>query len=105
MLRQKSKIAEIKNEEVDISDCSSAEEPDSEIKLKNKRVVQAATLSDKPVKQEDSPNPVGAFFKNIFGFCGTGNKGCLGKEKMPKDDESTRNYGGMEQKTTKKTKL
>jgi hypothetical protein len=48
---------------------------------------------------------VGAFFKNIFGFCGTGNKGCLGKEKIPKDDESTRNYGGMEQKTTKKTKL
>ena len=55
MLRQKSKIAEIKNEEVDISDCSSAEEPDSEIKLKNKRVVQAQTLSDKPENSKIVP--------------------------------------------------
>lgn len=78
---------------------------DSDIKLKNKRVVQRKTLEDKDKNKEESPNPVGNFFKNIFGFCGTGNKGCLGKEKMPKiDDESTLNYGGMEQKS-KKAKL
>jgi hypothetical protein len=105
-LKTKNKIAEIKGEECSISDCSSAEDPDSEIKLKNKRVVQKKdALSDKQVqKEEDKPNPIGAWFKDVFMFCGTGNKGCLGKEKMPKDDESTRNYGGMEQKG-KKTKL
>ena len=71
----------------------------------NKRLVKKEGLSDKPVeKEDDKPNPVGAWFKDIFMFCGTGNKGCLGKEKMPKDDTSVQNYGGMEEKS-KKTKL
>jgi hypothetical protein len=88
---------------VNVSDCSSLEEHEhdhTEIKLKNKRVVRKETLPDEDKKPEDEPSAIGTWFKDLFMFCGTGNKGCLGKEKQPKEDVNT-NYGGMESKPAK----
>ena len=50
-LKTKKKISEIGKEDLDISDCSSAEQPDSEVKIKNKRMVKCETLEDKNPKQ------------------------------------------------------
>jgi hypothetical protein len=94
----------MKKHDMDISDCSSLEAPESDIKLKNQRK-KIETIENKPKpEEEEKPSAIGTWFKEIFLFCGTGNKTCLGKEKGPPLDSATQNYGGMEQRT-KQTKL
>jgi hypothetical protein len=58
--------------------------------LKNQRKARVETLDDKPKEAEDDkPSAIGNWFKDLFLFCGTGNKGCLGKEKAPEKDPAT----------------